>query len=97
MRSNDAKCHCSSSSSSLISRLLLNNSTVLLVDRSNISVTPINNGLLSSMIQPNGEMEFSQLVKAYNASMVLSGEIPEGKCTKISTSEAVLSSILRIL
>ena len=38
-------------------------------------------------------MDDSQLVKAYKASMVLSGDNPEGKCTKISTSAAVLSSI----
>ena len=42
-------------------------------------------------------MEFSQEVKANNASIVLSGEIPAGKWTRISTSAAVLSSIFLIL
>ena len=49
------------------------------------------------MIQHNGEIEFSQLVKAYNASIVLSGDILGGKCTNISTFAAVLSSIFLIL
>ena len=66
------------------------------MDRRSISETPMNKGLLSSMTQPNGEMEFSQLVKAYKASMVLSGDNPEGRCIKISTSAAVLSSIFLI-
>ena len=39
----------------------------------------------------------SQLVNAYNASMDLSGETFGGKCTTISTSAAVLSSIFLIL
>ena len=42
-------------------------------------------------------MDDSQAVNAYNASMVLSGEIPLGKWTRISTSAAVLSSIFLIL
>jgi len=42
-------------------------------------VTPINLGLLSSIIQHNGEIEFSQVVNAYSASMVLSGDIFAGK------------------
>jgi len=42
-------------------------------------------------------MDDSQLVNAYNASMVLSGDNPEGKCTNISTSAAVLSSIFLTL
>lgn len=66
------------------------------VERLSISDTPIKLGLLSSIIQPKGEMEVSHAVKAYNASMVLSGEIPDGKCTNISTSAAVLSSIFLI-
>src|SRR5690606_4443427 len=57
---------------------------------------PINNGLLSSITHPKGDMGVSQLVNAYKASIVLSGEIPGGKCTKISTFAAVLSSILLI-
>ena len=42
-------------------------------------------------------MEVSQFVNAYRASIVLSGEMPEGKWISISTSAAVLSSIFFIL
>ena len=71
--------------------------TVKSVESLNISETPIKTGLLSSITQHKGDIEFSQLVNAYNASIVLSGEIPFGKCTKISTLAAVLSSIFFIL
>ena len=96
IRSKEAKCHCSCSSFRRISKSWRSSSTVLSVDLRNISETPIKIGLLSSMIQPRGEIDISQLVNAYSASMVLSGEIPEGKCTNISTSAAVLSSIFLI-
>ena len=59
-------------------------------------MTPIKRGLLSSIIQHKGEIEFSQFVNANKASMVLSGEIFGGKCTNISTLAAVLSSIFLI-
>ena len=39
----------------------------------------MNNGLLSSITQPKGATEVSQAVKAYKASMVLSGETPGNK------------------
>ena len=52
---------------------------------------------MSSITHPRGDIEFSQEVKAKSASIVLSGEIPAGKCTRISTSAAVLSSIFLIL
>ena len=42
-------------------------------------------------------MEVSQDVKANKPSIVLSGETPVGRCTKTSTSLAVLSSIFFIL
>ena len=42
---------------------------------------------------PKGEIELSQSVKAYRASIVLSGDIPAGRWTSISTDAAVLSSI----
>ena len=45
----------------------------------------------------SGEIETSQLVNAYKASIVLSGDIPDGKWTNISTLEDVLSSIFLIL
>ena len=57
----------------------------------------INNGLLFSIIQPSGEIDTSQLVKANSPSIVLSGETPFGRWIRISTSEAVLSSIFLIL
>ena len=41
--------------------------------------------------------EVSQDVNAYSPSILLSGDTPFGKCTRISTSLAVLSSILLIL
>jgi hypothetical protein len=41
----------------------------------NISETPINKGLLSSITQPSGATDVSQAVKA-KASIVLSGETP---------------------
>ncbi|MCY1521707.1 hypothetical protein D9M68_565320 [compost metagenome] len=49
------------------------------------------------MIQVLGEIETSQAVKAYSASMVTSGEIPGASWTTISTLAAVLSSIFLIL
>ena len=48
------------------------------------------------MTHPKGEIELSQSVKAYKASMVLSGDIPAGRWTSISTDAAVLSSIFLI-
>ena len=50
-------------------------------------------GLFSLITQVFGEIEDSQEVKAYNASIVKSGEIPGAKWMIISTSAAVLSSI----
>ena len=52
-------------------------------------------GLLSSMTQQLGDMLISQSVKAYNASIVLSEEVPGARCTRISTLADVLSSTLR--
>ena len=48
-------------------------------------------------MQDNGEIESSQSVKLYKASMVLSGEIPEGNEIDISTNSEVLSSTFLIL
>ena len=62
-----------------------------------MSDTPINFGILSSITQDRGEIEISQLVKLYSASIVLSGDIPEGIVIKISTFSAVLSSTFLIL
>ena len=56
------------------------------------SDTPIKIGVSSSIIQDKGEIEISQSVNVYNASMVFSRDIPEGIVIKISTFSAVLSS-----
>ena len=85
MRSKEEKCHWASNSSNWISNSDFNKATVLSVERLNISLTPMKSGLLSSMIQPKGDIEDSQAEKAYRASMVLSGEIPAGRWIKIST------------
>src|ERR1017187_5783305 len=47
--------------------------------------------------QAFGEIEISQSVNAYNASMVISGEIPGARSMLISTSAAVLSVTFFIL
>ena len=74
-----AKCHCLSSSSNFISSSLFNNAKVLSVDVFNISETPINTGFSPSIIDEFGEIDTSQSVKAYKASIVLSGDTPEDK------------------
>ena len=61
------------------------------------SWTLVNNGLSSTMTQALGDIDISQLVKAYNASIVTSGEIPLARSIKISTSAAVLSTTFLIL
>ena len=48
------------------------------------------------MIQAFGDIEISQSEKAYSASIVLSGDTPGGRCIRISTSSAVLSSIANV-
>src|SRR5690554_3301365 len=53
-------------------------------------------GLLSRIKHEFGDIETSQSVNAYRASMVLSGDDPAGKWIIISTFCAVLSSIFRI-
>ncbi|MBA7555957.1 hypothetical protein ES705_48651 [subsurface metagenome] len=45
------------------------------------------------MIQELGETEISQSLKAYNASIILSGDTPAARWINISTFSAVLSSI----
>ena len=53
--------------------------------------------MLSSITQDRGDIEISQLVKLYSASIVLSGDIPGGILIAISTCSAVLSSTFLIL
>ena len=91
------KCHLFFNSSNWISNSCRSKSTVLSVEIFNMSETPTNKGLLSSITQPKGATEVSQAVKANKASMVLSGETPGKRWIKISTSAAVLSSIFLIL
>ena len=90
------KCHFIFNSSNWISNSLRSSTTVLSVEIFNIWETPTKSGLLSSMTQPNGATEVSQAVKAYNASIDLSGETPGKRWINISTSAAVLSSIFLI-
>ncbi len=56
-----------------------------------------NCGFLSTITHALGEMHTSQSVKAYNASIVISGEIPGASSIMISTSAAVLSVTFFIL
>ena len=96
MRSNELKKSCSSNSPFLISSSLRNSACVWSTECFNTSDTVRNCGLLSAMTQQLGEMEISQSVKAYKASIVLSLEVPGVRCNCISTSDAVISSTLRI-
>jgi hypothetical protein len=74
-----AKCHCASNSASLISNSLLKRKTVWSVFALSISDTPRKTGLSPSIIDELGDIETSQSVKAYKASIVLSGETPEDR------------------
>ena len=91
-----AKCHCSSNSVSLISSSLFKRKTVWSVFARRISETPINTGFSPSIIDELGDIETSQSVKAYKASIVLSGETPEERWMIISAAADVLSSIFFI-
>ena len=91
------KCHILSNSSKRISNSNFNKRTVVSAVTLRISETPINRGLSPSIIVEFGEIDTSQSVKAYRASIVLSGETPGNKCTIISASMEVLSSIFLIL
>ena len=90
--SSELKCHFSSNSPRFISSSALSRSTVFSVLIFRMSVTPKNIGLSFTITHALGEIELSQLVNAYNASMVLSVEIPLGNCISTSTSLAVLST-----
>ncbi len=58
---------------------------------------PKNCGLSFTITQAFGEMDTSQSVNAYRASMVISGEVPGARLTSISISAAVLSTTFLIL
>ena len=75
----------------------VNNLTVWSVDICNNSETPLKTGWLSLITHANGEIDISQSVNLYKASIVLSGDIPEGSVMDISTCSDVLSSIFFIL
>ena len=94
--SKESQCHWFSSSCNLIFNSNFNNSTVLSTDFLRISVTPINTGLFPSITHEFGEIDISQLVNAYKASIILSGDTPEGKWIIISATAEVLSSIFLI-
>ena len=90
-------CHIWFNSSFFTFNSFPNNCFVKSVDFFKTSLTPIKIGLWFSIIQLNGDIETSQLVKAKRASIVLSGDTPEGKWINISTSDDVLSSIFLTL
>ena len=96
IRSRELKNSCSSNSFLRISSSLRNSSNVPSTECFNTSDTVKNCGLLSAITQQLGEIDTSQSVKAYKASIVLSLEVPGVRCSCISTSDAVISSTLRI-
>ena len=73
------KCHCRSNSSSRISSSNFNKRTVWSVLIFRISETPRKRGVSASIMEEFGEIDTSQSVNAYKASMVLSGETPGAK------------------
>jgi hypothetical protein len=80
-----------------ISSSFLSKETVWSVFLLRISETVRNSGLSPTITQALGEIETSQSVKAYSASMVLSGETSLLSRILISTLSDVLSSIFLIL
>ena len=94
--SSEMVCHWFSSSVSWISNSFFNRSLVLSVEILSISLTPKNCGLFWEIIQHNGDIETSHCVNAYNESMLFWIEDPEGRYTRTSTSDEVLSSIFFI-
>ena len=77
--SKESQCHWFCNSWSLISNSSFKSSTVLSTDFFNISETPIKIGLLPSITQEFGDIDISQLVNANNASIILSGDTPDGR------------------
>ena len=92
-----AKCHFSWSSCSSISSSFFRRETVWSVLYFRISETERNIGLSPTITHAFGEMETSQSVKAYRASIIISGETSLASKMLISTSSEVLSSIFLIL
>src|ERR1035437_305877 len=87
--SRDDICHSSRSSLSLISSSFFRRSTVLSAECFSMELTPINEGLSSTITQVFGETEYSQSVSAYNASIVLSGDTPGTKCRRRVAAPAI--------
>ena len=77
--SRESQCHWFCNSWSFISNSSFNSSTVLSTDFFKISETQIKIGLLPSITQEFGDIDISQFVNANNASIILSGETPEGR------------------
>ena len=90
--SSELKCHCSLSSPNRILSSSIKRFLVLSVFLFKISETPIKRGFSSDIIPEFGEMLVSQSVKAYKASIILSGEILGARWMIISTFAEVLSS-----
>ena len=97
MRSNEAACHASSSSLRRIANSCRSRSLVRSVDILRISFTDMKWGFSSEITHAFGERDTSHAVKAYRASIVLSGDASGSKWTIISTCAAVLSSTRLIL
>ena len=71
-------------------------STVRSVEWRSTSLTPRNSGFSPTITQQLGEMDTSQSVKAYNASIALSDEVPGSRFTNMRAFCEVLSVTLRI-
>ena len=95
--SSEAKSWLSRASASAISSSRRNMSRVRVTESRSSSVTERNSGLLSRITQQLGEIDTSQSVKAYRASMALSELEPGMRCTTMRASFEVLSSTLRTL
>ena len=74
MRSSDAACHASFNSPNLIFNSSPNSDLVCSAERRRISETPRKCGFSSQITHEFGEIDTSQSVKAYRASMVLSDD-----------------------
>ena len=77
--SSEIVCHWFSSSVSWISSSLFKRYFVLSVEILSISLTPRKWGLLSEIIQHNGDIETSHCVNAYSESMLFWIDDPEGR------------------
>ena len=94
--SNDNECHLLFRSSRITFNSFFKILSVWFVDLCNISETPIKLGDSFSIIHDNGDIDISQSVNRYSASIVLSGEIPVGIVIQISTLSQNIAKIIWI-